>query len=452
MFKKKYVIRYFLPLIIILALVYSVITYSDVKVKQGFNQFTTDIVINFFLPMNQDDSFIPQITISSEIPSTPIFYKAKWLDSNTMILKLEQRGYPLGQLLTIQIDDVPTIIPFIKKSVRRKVRPQVPITLLSKSHLEKIPSRGPVPIIFNTPVDQESLKKLIKLPIPGQLKPIEFKVDGESYTDFSCWKYIPDDNFDNNSKYQITFNPGIRSMGGSVINERREITFTIANRPKIISTNPGKNANHVQLYRTIEFALDQDISTANVQITDLKGKLQVAGDTEIKENKVVFRPDNAFLPGKRYKAELQAESKDHEPMNEYQFAFTTLNMGDRYWVEVKLGKTHTVTIYKGDKEVRHMLASGGRSECPTPLGYFYTQDRGPSFWSPRFGEGATYWVRLVGQYLVHSVPRDSRWKVKEEEQEKLGGPASHGCVRLDEEDAKWFYENIPGGTLVIIHP
>lgn len=96
-------------------------------------------------------------------------------------------------------------------------------------------------------------------------------------------------------------------------------------------------------------------------------------------------------------------------------------------------------------------ASGGKSETPTPLGDFYTQDRGQSFWSPRFGEGATYWVRLVGQVLVHSVPRDSQWRIKEDEHAKLGLPASHGCIRLSEEDAKWFYENIPTGTLVIIH-
>jgi len=99
-----------------------------------------------------------------------------------------------------------------------------------------------------------------------------------------------------------------------------------------------------------------------------------------------------------------------------------------------------------------MLASGGRAETPTPLGFFHTQDRGSSFWSPRFGEGATFWVRLAGQILIHSVPRDDRWEIKKDEHKKLGLPASHGCIRLSEEDAKWVYQNIPRGTLVIIHP
>lgn len=101
--------------------------------------------------------------------------------------------------------------------------------------------------------------------------------------------------------------------------------------------------------------------------------------------------------------------------------------------------------------VRHMLASGGKSETPTPTGYFRTQDRGYSFWSSRYREGALYWVRLVGQVLVHSVPKDSKWKTKDDEHARLGLPASHGCIRLDEKDARWFFENIPTGTLVIVH-
>ncbi|KKM11979.1 hypothetical protein SY88_05955 [Clostridiales bacterium PH28_bin88] len=99
-----------------------------------------------------------------------------------------------------------------------------------------------------------------------------------------------------------------------------------------------------------------------------------------------------------------------------------------------------------------MLASGGKPGQDTPYGMYRTKDRGSSFWSERFGEGATYWVRLHGQYLVHSVPKDANWQTKEEEHAKLGLPASHGCVRLSDADARWFYQNVPPGATVIIHP
>jgi len=32
----------------------------------------------------------------------------------------------------------------------------------------------------------------------------------------------------------------------------------------------------------------------------------------------------------------------------------------------------------------------------------------------------------------------------------LGKPASHGCVRMTVEDAKWIYDTIPNGTKVIV--
>ena len=38
----------------------------------------------------------------------------------------------------------------------------------------------------------------------------------------------------------------------------------------------------------------------------------------------------------------------------------------------------------------------------------------------------------------------------EEEGNKLGQPASHGCVRLTVADAEWFYNQIPEGTPVTI--
>jgi len=38
-----------------------------------------------------------------------------------------------------------------------------------------------------------------------------------------------------------------------------------------------------------------------------------------------------------------------------------------------------------------------------------------------------------------------------EEAGKIGIPASHGCVRMALEDAKWFYETLPLGIKVTIH-
>ncbi|HCW51160.1 MAG TPA: L,D-transpeptidase, partial [Clostridiales bacterium] len=74
------------------------------------------------------------------------------------------------------------------------------------------------------------------------------------------------------------------------------------------------------------------------------------------------------------------------------------------------------------------------------------------FFSERYEQGARWWVsfRDWGIYLFHSVPVDRTGEVIPEEADKLGQPASHGCVRLSMEDARWFYETIPEGTPVDI--
>ena len=33
----------------------------------------------------------------------------------------------------------------------------------------------------------------------------------------------------------------------------------------------------------------------------------------------------------------------------------------------------------------------------------------------------------------------------------LGSKASHGCVRLQVEDAQWIYENCDSGTVVVVY-
>lgn len=124
---------------------------------------------------------------------------------------------------------------------------------------------------------------------------------------------------------------------------------------------------------------------------------------------------------------------------------------NKLWVEVILKEKHTVVIRMGDDIIKEMICSGGTFEEPTVLGEFILENRGEWFYSERFDEGALYWVRFYEQYLFHSVPVNKDMEIIDEELEKIGKPASHGCIRLLPEDAKWFYFNVPDGTVVRIH-
>lgn len=106
-------------------------------------------------------------------------------------------------------------------------------------------------------------------------------------------------------------------------------------------------------------------------------------------------------------------------------------------------KSNGTTIYT-------MIASSGMNDA-TPRGNYVIQQRGTHFYNASEGMGADYWVRFRGSYLFHSVPTGPEaGDYIASEGEKLGQPASHGCVRLSVADAQWFYNQIPEGTPVTI--
>lgn len=111
-----------------------------------------------------------------------------------------------------------------------------------------------------------------------------------------------------------------------------------------------------------------------------------------------------------------------------------------------------VRIFENDKMIKEWLVSTGQNDS-TPLGRFTIQNRGEWFFSEKYQQGAMWWVSFKdwGVYLFHSLPMDRDRSIITEEAEKLGSPASHGCVRLEIDKAKWIYDNIPQGTDVYIH-
>ena len=110
-----------------------------------------------------------------------------------------------------------------------------------------------------------------------------------------------------------------------------------------------------------------------------------------------------------------------------------------------------VTVYDSESRiVKQFICSTGEKGSDTPTGTFRVAERGKSFYSDRVGEGGYFWTQFKGDYLFHSVPFDKNYQLEPTEAAKLGKPASHGCVRLAINDAKWIYDNIPRGTRVTV--
>ena len=69
---------------------------------------------------------------------------------------------------------------------------------------------------------------------------------------------------------------------------------------------------------------------------------------------------------------------------------------------------------------------------------------------PKFKVYAQYQVRIKGSILFHSILYDKKdlKTLKTSSYNNLGKRASHGCIRLLPEDARWIYENCSPGTEV----
>lgn len=137
--------------------------------------------------------------------------------------------------------------------------------------------------------------------------------------------------------------------------------------------------------------------------------------------------------------------------------------GDR-WLTVFQGSQSVVCFRaeEGDWVVeRIMICSAADEKHTTPPGLHYIYSKYDYKAMTRMNGimvYAQYACRFRGHYLFHTVPiggdsnrRYQKYGKKQmliEEYEKLGQPASHGCVRLLVGDAYWVYQNCKRGTKV----
>lgn len=133
------------------------------------------------------------------------------------------------------------------------------------------------------------------------------------------------------------------------------------------------------------------------------------------------------------------------------YAPKKVNAAPSYYIKVNRA-TNVVTIYNNSDNTpvtAFTCSTGGKN---TPLGTYTTSDT--YVWhtlvGPSYGQ---YCVRITGGILFHSVwyyTNKDKASMSNEEFNKLGTSASHGCIRLQLKDTKWIYDNCGSGTKVII--
>ncbi|MEO6846100.1 MAG: L,D-transpeptidase family protein [Chthoniobacterales bacterium] len=107
------------------------------------------------------------------------------------------------------------------------------------------------------------------------------------------------------------------------------------------------------------------------------------------------------------------------------------------WIKVDL-TAQTATLWQDKKLIYTSKISSGRDTKPTPPGEYIVTDKEKAWKSTIFKVPMPYYLRLsCADFGLHAgvVP---------------GHPASHGCIRLPEKDAKAFFEKTPVGTEVTV--
>lgn len=141
--------------------------------------------------------------------------------------------------------------------------------------------------------------------------------------------------------------------------------------------------------------------------------------------------------------------------NGYRINDLTSMYGGPYYVEVDKANG-VMTIYNSARTVpvKSIRVSVGNPWTPTPSGTYTLRRslRWQPLMGPSWGQYGTH-VSGAGQggIFVHSVAcgSASSYALPVGEYNKLGNPASHGCIRTCVADAKWVYDNCNGATIRI---
>ncbi len=129
-----------------------------------------------------------------------------------------------------------------------------------------------------------------------------------------------------------------------------------------------------------------------------------------------------------------------------------------YYVKISV-KDQKVYVYEwvaGDytKLVKSMVCSTGTTTNPTPYGTWAAGGPvGRWYYFKDYDCWAQYGYVIVGGIMFHSVlysEKDTS-TLRQGSVNALGSRASHGCIRLKVEDAKWIYNNCGAGTLVTVY-
>ena len=182
----------------------------------------------------------------------------------------------------------------------------------------------------------------------------------------------------------------------------------------------------------------------------------------------LYKPDGSYgaltenaLKYFQKKNGLQETGAADQATQEKLFSSDALK-AEEYVFPYKLGISldeQRVYVYQWDgsgynDQIKKFKCSTGMDGYATPSGTYQSGGKvtsGEWYYFKDYNCYAKYAYRIVGGILFHSVLYNSNKQGPTNSSVRaLGRKASHGCVRLAVDDAKWIFENCPEGPTVVI--
>ena len=119
-------------------------------------------------------------------------------------------------------------------------------------------------------------------------------------------------------------------------------------------------------------------------------------------------------------------------------------------IEIRLDRQRLVAWKDGEK-IRKLVVSTGKPGWETPSGTFRIYAKLEMGYSRPWDVMLPWMQAFHGNYTLHQLTHPPGRPDITYGRNELGTPASHGCVRVDLDDAGWLYRFTRIGTPVWIH-
>ena len=123
-----------------------------------------------------------------------------------------------------------------------------------------------------------------------------------------------------------------------------------------------------------------------------------------------------------------------------------------YLIVTSIKERITYIFEKGDDMwvlIYRWSCTVGKPSTPTIKGIFAVGVNYPAITSEGSKVSAKYATNIVGEYFYHSILYDLTGTYVYDG--RLGVAISHGCIRLDTNNARWIFDNASQGTTIVIN-